>query len=64
MDVKREEGLKRRIGEDNIGYKLMIKMGFKGDGGIGKKCKISCSRTVYIVFIVIRKQELQSDYSI
>ncbi|KAH9284871.1 G patch domain-containing protein 11 [Echinococcus granulosus] len=39
MDIKREEGLKRRIGEDNIGYKLMLKMGFKGDGGIGKKAE-------------------------
>ena len=41
MDVKREEGLNRPIGEDNIGYKLMMKMGFKGGGGIGKKCKPS-----------------------
>ncbi|VDM16142.1 unnamed protein product [Hydatigera taeniaeformis] len=39
MDVRREEGLKRRIGEDNIGYRLMLKMGFKGDGGIGKKAE-------------------------
>ncbi|KAL5109260.1 Cystic fibrosi transmembrane conductance regulator [Taenia crassiceps] len=39
MDVSREEGLKRRIGEDNIGYKLMLKMGFRGDGGIGKKAE-------------------------
>lgn len=37
MEVKREEGLKRAIGEDNIGYKMLIKMGFKGDGGLGKK---------------------------
>lgn len=45
MDVRREEGLKRRIGEDNIGYKLMLKMGFKGDGGIGKKGELFCYRT-------------------
>ncbi|VDD75237.1 unnamed protein product [Mesocestoides corti] len=36
MVVKREEGLKRRIGEDNVGFKIMKKMGFTGEGGIGK----------------------------
>ncbi|KAM7536120.1 hypothetical protein Aperf_G00000096573 [Anoplocephala perfoliata] len=39
MEVKREEGLKRAIGEDNIGYKMLIKMGFKGDGGLGRKAE-------------------------
>lgn len=37
MVALREEGLKKPIGEDNIGFKMLMKMGFKGDGGLGKK---------------------------
>ncbi|VDL16827.1 unnamed protein product [Hymenolepis diminuta] len=33
MVVKREEGLKKPIGEDNIGFKMLMKMGFKGAEG-------------------------------
>nr|CDS32872.1 D111 G patch [Hymenolepis microstoma] len=39
MVANREEGLKKPIGEDNIGFKMLMKMGFKGDGGLGKKAE-------------------------
>lgn len=36
---KREEALKKAIGSDNKGFKLMAKMGYKAGDGLGKNGK-------------------------
>ncbi|KAL7060032.1 hypothetical protein AAHC03_010094 [Spirometra sp. Aus1] len=36
MELSRDKGLNTKIGEENVGFKLMMKMGFKPSGGLGK----------------------------
>lgn len=36
MELSRDKGLNTKIGEENVGFKLMMKMGFNPSGGLGK----------------------------
>ncbi|VDN36687.1 unnamed protein product [Dibothriocephalus latus] len=36
MEISRDKGLSTKIGEENVGFKLMMKMGFNPSGGLGK----------------------------
>lgn len=37
QEESRQEGLKKEISSDNVGFKLLSKMGFSKETGIGKK---------------------------